>query len=536
MAAARADVAADLRELVDRHEDAVGAGELELEVVARDAADGLRVEARELGEAVVLVDDDVAGAEVGEGAQRAPSAAGRLRALGAPAAEEAVLGDDREAQAGGDEPVAEAGLGEAELRLRGAGAVDPRRAQAREVVGGALAVAPAGPRDDRLVVGADELLELRLGLLERPRREVGGLGAELDRLVAGDRAQADPRALVERGLDRVRLDVEVVRVLVVERGADVLPVVGERRGDLLVGGDDHRGVLRGEVEEGLEPVDGEQLRDVGPVLGVLERGDLRELAVLGGELGRGGDLDAVGLPQAALRERREPAERLDLDVEHVDADRALLGRRVDVEEAAADRELTAVLDLVDALVAGRDEVGADLVEVEELADPERERVRAELRVGDLLAERDGGDDDDRRLLAGVALLVLEQRVEGGDAEADEVRRRREVRLVRDAAARVEAHGARREPVAEVGGEVAGLAVVARDDERGTAFGEGVVDAVEERGDEVRAQRGGDERAAAVARERDAVGAGCELSEKGSERHSGMRSDRDRGCAAGRFGL
>ena len=54
----------------------------------------------------------------------------------------------------------------------------------REVVGGALAVAPARPGDDGLVVGADELLELGLGLLERARGEVGGLGAELDRLVA----------------------------------------------------------------------------------------------------------------------------------------------------------------------------------------------------------------------------------------------------------------------------------------------------------------------------------------------------------------
>ena len=132
----------------------------------------------------------------------------------------------------------------------------------------------------------------------------------------------------------------------------------------------------------------------------------------------------------------------------------------------------------------------------------------------------------------VALVVLEQRVERGDAEADEVRRRREVRLVGDAAARVEAHGPRREPVAQVGGEVARLAVVAGDDERGPAVREGVVDAVEERGDEVRAQRGGDERAAALARERGAVGARRELSEKGSERHPGMRSDRDRGCAAG----
>src|SRR3954468_15376023 len=100
VAAAGADVAADLRELVDRHEDAVGAGELQLEVVARDAADGLRLEARELGEAVVLVDDDVAGPQVGEGAQRAAAPAARILAGGAlrtPAAEEAVLGNDCDA-------------------------------------------------------------------------------------------------------------------------------------------------------------------------------------------------------------------------------------------------------------------------------------------------------------------------------------------------------------------------------------------------------------------------------------------------------
>ena len=90
----------------------------------------------------------------------------------------------------------------------------------------------------------------------------------------------------------------MVRVVVVEGGADVLPVVGERRGDLLLGGDDHRGVGGREVEEGVEPVDRQQLGDVRAVLGVLERGDLRQLAVLGGELGRGRDLDAVGLAQA----------------------------------------------------------------------------------------------------------------------------------------------------------------------------------------------------------------------------------------------
>ena len=144
------------------------------------------------------------------------------------------------------------------------------------------------------------------------------------------------------------------------------------------------------------------------------------------------------------------------------------GRRVDVEDAAADRELAAVVDLVDALVAGGDEVGRDLVEVEQVADAQPERLRAQRGVGDLLAERDGGDDDDRRLGRVRAAAVGQQRVERGDAQADEVRRRREVRLVGDAAARVEAHRPRGEPVAQVGGQVARLAVVGGDDQRGTA--------------------------------------------------------------------
>ncbi len=72
--------------------------------------DGLRLEAGEARDPVVLVHDDVAGAQLGERAQ-APAAAlgGGLPAgaLGAAAAEQAVLGDDRELQAGRDEPVAQ---------------------------------------------------------------------------------------------------------------------------------------------------------------------------------------------------------------------------------------------------------------------------------------------------------------------------------------------------------------------------------------------------------------------------------------------
>ena len=187
--------------------------------------------------------------------------------------------------------------------------------------------------------------------------------------------------------------------------------------------------------------------------------------MLGRELGGRRDLDLVGVPERALRERREPAQRLDLDVEQVDAHGAVLGRRVDVEQPAADGELTAVVDLVDALVAGGDELGDALVEVEQLADAQPERVRAQRRVGHLLAQRDGGHDDDRRVVARGARFRLQQRVERRDAQADEVRRRREMRLVGDAAAGVEAHRPRVQPGAQVGREVARLAVVAGDDQR-----------------------------------------------------------------------
>ena len=46
-----------------------------------------------------------------------------------------------------------------------------------------------------------------------------------------------------------------------------------------------------EVEHRVEVADGQQLGDVRALVGVLQRGDLGQLAVLGGELGGGRDLD-----------------------------------------------------------------------------------------------------------------------------------------------------------------------------------------------------------------------------------------------------
>jgi hypothetical protein len=430
-----------------------------------------------------------------------------------------VVGEDGELQARRDEPVAQRRLHELE-RLVGV----PRRPQAREVVRRPLALGARRPGDDGPVARAHLLLELGLGLLQAARGRVGALGAQLDGLVGDDRGQSVPRAGVDRGADDVRADVERVRVGVVEGGRHVLPVVAQRGREVLLGGDEHVGV-RGEVEERMEPVDRQQLGHVGTLVGVVAGGDLRELAVLGGQLGRGRDLDDVDVAERALGERRELAQALDLDVEQLDADGTLARRREQVEDVAAQGELPAVLDLVDALVAHRRELGRRLGEVEQVAGADREAVGAQRRVGHLLGQRDGGDDDDGRLdtLGG----LVEQRVERRDAQADQVGRRREVRLVGDAAARVDADRPRGEPRAQVGGEVAGLAVVAGDDERRPRR------AVGQRRDDERAQRPGHERAAAVAHERGGLRVVVEVVEEVAQRHGD--AERPRRELRGRHG-
>ena len=73
--------------------------------------------------------------------------------------------------------------------------------------------------------------------------------------------------------------------------------------------------------------------------------------------------------------------------------------REDVEDPAADRELAALVDLVDALVAGLDQQLGDVAEVDLLAAVEDEAVRAQRGVGHRLGERDRAGDDDRRLVA-----------------------------------------------------------------------------------------------------------------------------------------
>jgi len=148
-------------------------------------------------------------------------------------------------------------------------------------------------------------------------------------------------------------------------------VILQRRCDFLLGGDQQLGALIEQVEQRPEALHRQQLGDVRALarLGVPREGprrsrDLGQLTVLGRELRRGRDLHLLCVAERALREGGEPAQRFDLDVEHVDPHGPVLRRREHVEQPAAHRELAPLLDLVDPLVARRDELRGALVEVE----------------------------------------------------------------------------------------------------------------------------------------------------------------------------
>ena len=240
---------------------------------------------------------------------------------------------------------------------------------------------------DRAVATPDEGLELGLGGRHRAGGKVGRLGVKLDRLAGGQRGERLAGPGSDRLRDLLRREVEVVGILIVDRGADVLPVIAKRRGDLLLCGDDHLRPFADQVERRHEAVHREQLGYVGAILRVDDGRDLRGLAVLGCELGRRGDPHLLDLLQRALGEDRELADRLDLDVEAVDPHRVLAGGREAVENAAADCELAAFGDLLLAAIAGLDQRLGHLVEVDQPAPGEREGPGPQRRVGELLRER-----------------------------------------------------------------------------------------------------------------------------------------------------
>jgi hypothetical protein len=170
-------------------------------------------------------------------------------------------------------------------------------------------------------------------------------------------------------------------------------------------------------------------KDLGQVrtIALLVEHELGELPVLGRELGRRRELDRLRVAQRALREGREPPDRLDLVAEELQPSGAVLGGAEDVEDAAAHGELPTLLDLVDALVPGLREAIRDSAQVHLRADTEAEPGRAKRGVRNGLGERHGARHDHRRAVRpGGAVAVAgnrgHQRVERGDPQADEVGR------------------------------------------------------------------------------------------------------------------
>ena len=227
-----ADVARDLAELLVRDVEAILAAEREQEVVARDAGDGVRLEPEQPADAVILVHDVVAGAEVGEGLQRAAAEAALARHA---AAEDLVVGQEDEAEVAPDEAAPRRRDREEELRLlrQLLSRLEHARLDPAEEVLRAQRLAAMRERDDDALARAKERRKLVLGLGEaargdrRPLRlEREGLGlrerVELGR--AGERGRLADAVLLPDAAHVVGLEDEVGRP--VERRHEVVRHLG----------------------------------------------------------------------------------------------------------------------------------------------------------------------------------------------------------------------------------------------------------------------------------------------------------------------
>ncbi len=173
-------------------------------------------------------------------------------------------------------------------------------------------------------------------------------------------------------------------------------------------------------------------------------GDLAEqFAQLGMLLGeRGGPLPhLVGQQQLTARRRPqavfgdlqgplvgdlEVADLLDVVAPELHPQGVLLGRREDIQDAAADRELAALLDQLDARVRGRRQAVDDLFEVGALAGAQTDGIQLTQAL-DLRLEHgaDGGDDDGDGPGGGVVLARVGEPAQHREAPADGVRARGE---------------------------------------------------------------------------------------------------------------
>ena len=192
-AAVGADVARELGQLVVRDEEPVLALELQVDVVARDAADRLRVEAEEAADAVLDVHDVVARPQVGRARERPAEAAGDRRARGA-APEQLLRRDDGDARRRPHDAAPQRRDGEDDaglVRQRLPGR-EQRRLDAAQRELGALGVAAVREGHDHAQARAHEPEQLGLGLADAAAGQRGPLRLEAARRPAAGRARETP--------------------------------------------------------------------------------------------------------------------------------------------------------------------------------------------------------------------------------------------------------------------------------------------------------------------------------------------------------
>ena len=193
----------------------------------------------------------------------------------------------------------------------------------------------------------------------------------------------------------------------------------------------------------------------------------------------------LGDLERALVGDLEPAHLLDGVAPELDADRVLLGRREDVDDAAAHGELAALLHQLHPGVREVDQPAHDVVGVDLLALHERDRLEVAEPAHLRLQQRpDGCDDDLDGAGGGVVRGRVGQPPQDGDAAADGVGPGREP-LVRQRLPRREQRDAVAvHHAAQRGHEVLGLAASGGDGEDRPAG------AGREPGDDEGAQAGG----------------------------------------------
>ena len=242
--------------------------------------------------------------------------------------------------------------------------------------------------------------------------------------------------------------------------------------------------------------------------------------------------DVLGEQQLAARRRPQPVRRdleralvddaevpdlLDLVTPELHAQRVFLGRREDVEDAAAHREVAAALDQFGARVAGVHEVGDDVGQLAAaVAGAQHDRRElAEPRHLRLQHRADRRDHDRQRAGRGVVVGGVGEPAQHGETLADGVRAGREPLVRQRLPTGVERHPVRRQQTTERGDEVLGLTFGAGDGEDGAPGPRGSGD-----GERLGRGGGGDGElgGADVLGQRDEGGIGRGGSEQAGQRH------------------